>query len=265
MPALTTAAIIAGAASKGLGAINSFRSQNRLEKQLAELGKKPMARYTISPEVEKLYRQAVGEASAPEGFGGANINAFRQNLGRFQRGRFNQALSMSGGSGARGINAVLNAQGLDSINQFAVGDENMRRSNRLSALGRAGTYAGQFQSMRDRNAANDINYRMMLERALGQGIQSQRDFRTNMLSGLGSDLITAGVMGMDGDKDVDITEEVLPKGGGIDYNRLTPRSKFLMGRNPFRQSTGLTDGTLTTDIPIGLNTSGQSKFMYGNK
>jgi hypothetical protein len=208
MPALTTAAIIAGAASKGLGAINSFRSQNRLEKQLAELGKKPMARYTISPEVENMYRQSIGEASAPEGFGGANINAFRQNLGRFQRGRFNQALSMSGGSGARGINAVLNAQGMDSINQFAVGDENMRRSNRLSALGRAGTYAGQFQNMRDRNAANDINYRMMLERALGQGIQSQRDFRTNMLSGLGSDLLTAGVMGMDGGdgvQDVDST------------------------------------------------------------
>lgn len=228
MPALATAAIIAGTASKALGAVNSFRNQNRLEKQLAELGKKPMARYTISPEVENMYRQSIGEASNPEGFGGANVNAFRQNLGRFQRGRFNQAMNMSGGSGARGINAVLNAQGMDSINQFAVGDENIRRSNRLGALGRAGTYANQFQNIRNQNTSNDINYRMMLERSLGQGIQSQRDFRNNMLGGLGSDLLTAGIMGFDGNNVEDNNLDFLNSGTSGMNKKLLP-SDYKLG------------------------------------
>jgi hypothetical protein len=41
----------------------------------------------------------------------------------------------------------------------------------------------------------------MLEQGYGQAIRSQKDFRRNMFSGMGSDLITAGVVyGMGGGK-----------------------------------------------------------------
>lgn len=182
-----------GTAGKLLTLPGSIRSQRNSEKALQDLSKKPMARYTIDPKIEALYSQSIKDASNAEGYGGATINSFRNQLGKTQRGRFGSARSMGGG--ARGINAVLNSQGLDQINNFAAGNENMIRSNRMSGLVRAQGYASQFQNMRDRNTSFDQNYRMQLERGLGEAIRSQKDYRRNMFSGLGSDLITAGVGG----------------------------------------------------------------------
>ena len=193
--AIGTGLAIAGGAAKAYGAIDSAIQNKRLMRSLEKLQKQPIDKFTVTPQIENLYRQAITEASNPEGFGGATASNFRQNLGRFQRGRFAQAMNMSGGSGARGINAVLNNQGMDSINQFAVGDENLRRSNRLSGLGRAAGYANQFQNIRDRNTQFSQNYRMQLENALGRGISSNRDYIRNTLSGAGSDLMMAGMMG----------------------------------------------------------------------
>lgn len=190
-----TAATMAGVglAAKAYGAVDSYRNQKRLEGQLRELRKTPMARYTIDPKIRDVYAKALEDASNPEGFGGATISNFRNQLGQNIRGRFRNALSMSGGSGARGINAVLNSQGLDAINQFAVADEGIRRGNRMSGLNRSMSLASQFQNTRDRNTQFEQNYRLMTERALGEGIQRQRDYRNNMISGAGSDLISAGL------------------------------------------------------------------------
>jgi hypothetical protein len=198
-----TASLIVGGASKLASLPSSYSDQMKLERRLKSLQGQPMSRYTIDPKIENLYRQSIGEASNPEGFGGATTSNFRQQLARMQRARFGAARSMGGG--ARGINAVLAGQELDQLNQFAVGDENLRRSNRLGALGRAGSYAGQFQAMRDRNTSFDQNYRLQLERALGQSIASQKDYRRNMLSGMGSDLITTGISGMMGGNAMDKT------------------------------------------------------------
>ena len=198
-----TASLIVGGASKLASLPSSYSDQMKLERRLKALQRQPMARYSIDPKIEGLYRQSIGEASNPEGFGGATASNFRQQLARMQRARFGAARSMGGG--ARGINAVLAGQELDQLNQFAVGDENLRRSNRLGALGRAGNYAGQFQAMRDRNTSFDQNYRLQLERALGEGIRSQRDYRRNLLSGMGSDMITTGISGMMGGNAMDKT------------------------------------------------------------
>lgn len=188
-----TASLIVGGATKLAGIPSSIAEQRGLERRLKALQGQQVSKYTIDPKIENLYRQSIGEASNPEGFGGATTNNFRQQLARMQRARFGAARSMGGG--ARGINAVLAGQELDQLNQFAVGDENMRRSNRLAALGRAGSYASQFQAMRDRNTSFDQNYRLQLENALGQSIRSQKDYRRNMLSGMGSDLLTTGISG----------------------------------------------------------------------
>jgi hypothetical protein len=193
MEPITMGLMAAGAASKLYGVGESIASERRLRRDLDRLNQTPYARYSVDPKLAKLYEQSIGEASAPEGFGGAEIANFRNNLGRMQRGRFATARNMTGGRGSRAINSVLNNQGMDAIGNFYAGDAGMRRTNRMSALSRSQGLAGQFQAARDRNTGFEQNYRLQTERALGQGIRSQRDFRNNMLSGLGSDLLTTGI------------------------------------------------------------------------
>lgn len=196
-----------GAASKLATIPSSIASQRKMQRSLDDLQKNPMARYSVSPEITKLYQQSIGEASNPEGYSGSEVGNFRNTIGRLTRGRYNAALNASGGQGSRAINSILKGQELDSAGNFYAGEAGLRRSNRLGALNRSAGFASQIQGTRDRNTANDINYRMQLERGLGEGIRSQKDFRRNMLSGLGSDLITGGLMyAGDGVEDVGITE-----------------------------------------------------------
>jgi len=193
MEPITMGLMAAGAGAKLYGVGQSIASERRLRRDLDRLNQTPYARYSVDPKLAKLYEQSIGEASAPEGFGGAEIANFRNNLGRMQRGRFATARNMTGGRGSRAINSVLNNQGMDAIGNFYAGDAGMRRTNRMSALSRSQGLAGQFQAARDRNTGFEQNYRLQTERALGQGIRGQRDFRNNMLSGLGSDLITGSM------------------------------------------------------------------------
>lgn len=228
MVALATGMALAGGAAKAAGAVDSIISQRRLERQLKDLSKNPVSRYTISPEIENLYRQSISEASNPRGFGGATYAGFRKNLGSIQRGRFANALNMSGGQGSRAINSVLGGQELDALGNYYTADENLRRSNRTNALNRSGTYANVFQNIRNQNTSNDINYRYQLERGLGDGIRSQKDYRRNLLNSAGSDLLTAGIYQGFGGNAMEQTT-------GSDY-LYTPsgRSSMINRRNRFR-------------------------------
>ena len=80
----------------------------------------------------------------------------------------------------------------DALGSFYAGDEAIRRANRQTGMGRMGTAASVSQAVRDRNAQQKLNYRLMLEQALGGSIRSNKDYINNMIGGLGSDLITAG-------------------------------------------------------------------------
>jgi len=268
---MVASAVIAGvgAAAKLATLPGSFKEQRKMQNSLDGLRSKPMARYSVDPKISEMYKQAYGEASNPEGFGGANVSAFRNTLGRTMRGRYSNALSLSGGQGSRAINSVLNNQGMDSMSNFYVADENMRRSNRQGALNRAGTYASQFQRSLDQNTSNDINYRMQLERGLGEGIRSQRDYRRNMISGMGSDLLTAGMMGAFGGKKV-IEEQDGPFNGGVGGPGVTPglltqNSRYYLNRNPFREP--MLDGgqtspsSPTNDMPYDFG--GDNNFRFG--
>ncbi len=244
-----------GAISKLSAIPISIRSQRLLEKQLKGLQSQKMARYSIDPKIAKLYEQSIGEASNPEGYGGATYGNFRSALGRNLRSRYMQARSMGGG--ARGINAVLSGQGLDAINQYAAGDEGMRRSNRIGALGRAGSYASQFQNIRDRNTSFDQNYRLQLERGLGEGIRSQKDYRRNLFSGMGNDLLSAGVMGsIYGNDSTDVEEDVVGVGRGVTPELLSPQSRYYLNRNPFIPESAYGDRRytppLTSDKPVNF-------------
>ena len=220
MPVIAPIAV--GAATKLYGAYNADKQQKKSERALRELRNKPMARFQVDPKIAAMYQQAAGEASTPRGFGGSAESGFRNQLARSMRGRFANAMSMSGGSGARGINAVLAGQEADALTNFATADENIRRGNRNASLSRMGQFAGQYQRTADQNTSNDINYRMQLERALGEGVSSQRDYKQNMFNSLGSDLITAGIYGMGDtgvDKTVDFTDTPTPTPTSTNFNQ----------------------------------------------
>lgn len=221
MVALAIGAALLGAASKLATIPSSIASQRKLQRSLDDLQKNPMARYSVSPEITKLYQQSIGEASNPEGYSGSEVGNFRNTMGRLTRSRYSAAMNASGGQGSRAINSILRGQELDSAGSFYAGEAGLKRSNRLGALNRSAGFASQIQGIKNQNTAFDQSYRMQLERGLGEGIRSQKDFRRNMLSGLGSDLITGGLMyanGMGGDGGEDVENFRTP------INPVTPRS-----------------------------------------
>ena len=182
--------IVAGAALKGAGLIGSMNEQARAQRELDKLVATPRPRYGITPEIRKQYEQALGEASTRRGYGGATVSAYRKRLGQTLGTKGRVATSLGGNP--RAINAVLAGQEADSLNQFYAGEEGFANANRLGAIGRAGNYAGMYQRINDANTQADLNYRLMLEQALGGSIRSQRDYRRGTLSSIGSDLITGG-------------------------------------------------------------------------
>lgn len=221
-----TMSLIAGGAAKLATLPASIRSERSLRKSLDKLNATPMARYSIDPKIQKLYEQSIGEASSPEGYSGAETSNFRNQIGRISRGRFRAAMNASGGQGSRAINSILNGNELDAVSNFYAGEAGLRRSNRLGALNRSMGYANQFQNIRDRNTAFDQNYRMNTERALGEGIRQQKDYRMNLLSGMGSDLLSAGVGYGDfsGGGTQDMTTDAI--GGTTNFNTTTPSLNY---------------------------------------
>lgn len=193
--ALTSAAILGtvGAATRAYSAYKSGQAEDQAQNNLNELYKTPAPRYKVNPRISGLYDQAIGEASNPQGYTGAQTTNFRQQLGQILKSRFTNATSLSGGNSSRAIAGVLGGQETDAINKFAAG--NPTNSNRLAALSRAGGYAHDFQSVDNNNTSQDINYRTRVENAYGNTIASQRNYRQNLLTSTGNDLIgTAGYL-----------------------------------------------------------------------
>lgn len=189
---LAAAAVVGGTALKGVGMIDSYAQQKKAERDLAKLTSTPRARFGVSPQVRGLYEQAVTDATNPRGLGGAALSSYRSRLGQLMSNKFRQATSIGGGS--RGVNAVLAGQEADAFGNMYVQDESLRNSNRNMAIGRATQGANAYQRINDANTQQDISYRNLLEQSLGQSIRGQRDFRLGTLSGMGSDLITGGLM-----------------------------------------------------------------------
>ena len=213
--------IVAGSVLKGIGMANSASLQKRAQRDLDKLTATPRPRYGITPEIRKQYEQALGEASTRRGYGGATVSSFRKRLGQTLGTKGRIASSMGGNP--RAVNAVLAGQEADALNQFYAGEEGFANANRLGAIGRAGNYANLYQRINDANTQADLNYRLMLEQALGNTIRSQRDFRMGTLNSIGNDLITGGFYGLGGGKTVPIEEEISMTGGpGVTPSIMNP-------------------------------------------
>jgi hypothetical protein len=221
--ALPLALAAVGAGAKVVGMIDSYSQQKKAERELAKLSAEKRKRYEVTPEIRAGYEQAMGDASTRRGYGGATLSNFRRKLGQTLSAKGRMANNISGGSSARGVNAVLAGQETAALGDFYAGEEAFANQNRERAIGRKGQYENLYQRIADENTQQDINYRNMLEQAYGSSIRSQRDYRLGSLSSLGTDLITAGVMkyNPDGGDAEKVVTETNPL-SGRNYSSLPP-------------------------------------------
>ena len=187
-----------GAAAKGIGAIGSGIQQRRAQQRLDALGRQALPQYEVNPAIARIYSGALGDVASPQGYTGAERANFEQNIGRGLNTQAANARAMGGGSMSRAISGVLSGNQLGQYNQFAAQDAALARQNRNAAYSRLMGAANTMQGISNQNTALAANRRLQQENLLGQAIASQRAYRTNLLGGLGGDLMTAGTYGMAG-------------------------------------------------------------------
>jgi hypothetical protein len=243
--ALPLALAAVGAGAKVVGMIDSYSQQKKAERELAKLSAEKRKRYEVTPEIRAGYEQAMGDASTRRGYGGATLSNFRRKLGQTLSAKGRMANNISGGSSARGVNAVLAGQETAALGDFYAGEEAFANQNRERAIGRKGQYENLYQRIADENTQQDINYRNMLEQAYGSSIRSQRDYRLGSLSSLGTDLITAGVMKYNPDNgtnkvDADYSDMENPMKGTRNYEF---NNTGTINRNTGPDNYGVTRGT----------------------
>ena len=228
-----------GALSKGVGMIGASRDQKQAMKQLRALQATARPTYSFDPTLSQIGRTSLMDAYNPSGFSQGEINAFNQNINRGMNTQMARGTSLAGGSQARALNAVMGANQMNAYNTLAMNDATLRRNSKSTNLNRAMQVANARQGISNMQTNQDLNYRNQLEQGYGTAARMSKDYMRGTLSGLGDDMISGATMlGMYGDGGEGFNfgqEESLPKGGGIDFNRLTPRAKYMMGRNPFRQ------------------------------
>lgn len=187
-----------GAVSKGVGAVGSYFDQRRAQRQLDALGRQALPQYAVNPAVARIYAGAQREVASPEGFTGAERNAFMQNIASGLNTQAANARAIGGGSMSRAISGVLSGNQLGQYNQFAAQNAALARQNRNAAYSRLMGAANTMQGISNQNTSMLANRRLRQEELLGQAIASQRAYRTNLLNSLGSDLTTAGTYGLMG-------------------------------------------------------------------
>lgn len=217
-----------GTLSKGAGAAGSYFQQRKAQKQLDELGKKPLPMYSVNPAVARIYSGALGEVASPEGYTGAERNAFRQNIASGLNTQAYNARSMGGGSMSRAISGILSGNQLNQYNQFAAQDAALARQNRNAAFSRLMGAANTMQGISNQNTGMLANRRLRQEELLGQAIASQRAYRTNALNSLGSDLTTAGTYGLVSGDFGDGVQKTFGTQGSLPFS-ITGMSNYKLG------------------------------------
>lgn len=190
-----------GLGLKAIGGVASYFQQRDAQKRLDALGRQALPQYSVNPAIARIYSGALGDISNPQGYSGAERANFQQNIGRGLNTQAANARAMGGGSMSRAISGVLSGNQLGQYNQFAAQDAGLARQNRNAAYSRLMGAANTMQSVDNQNIGMAANRRFQQENLLGQAIASQRAYRTNLLGGTGSDLMTAGTNLLANDSD----------------------------------------------------------------
>lgn len=183
----------AGLATKGYGMYEANKREKEANRQLAELAKKPYERYKVNPLVQKYTQMGLREIQNPQGFTGAEAAQFQQRVAAAQEAARRNALSLGGSSVSRAVQGSLGSANLAAQNQFAAQNAALARTSRNLGFNRFMQGAGVAQGIDQMNTQTELNRRMMLEQALGAASRQAADQKRSMISGMGSDLLGAGL------------------------------------------------------------------------
>lgn len=129
--------------------------------QLNKLKREKMPTIGISPQLQSAYNSS--QEMAKRGYTGQEEGAFKNNLAINNNTTYKNAVNQSGGNLAQAINAGLQSQNINALNQFAANDASLKRDNQRYA----NTFANEFQGIQNENERNALKYRLMREQALG--------------------------------------------------------------------------------------------------
>jgi hypothetical protein len=175
--------------------VSSDRERAKQQRNLDRLAATPKPKFGVAPQIGNIYTQASNEAANPQGYSGAETLGFQELMGRNYNTQYNNAVNRTGGQTGRFANAVLSANNLGAMNDFAARDAQIARANRQSALGRQGMAANVYQRAADNNTQADWNYRLMTEQALGGAIAQQKQNMNNTWNSVGNAFGTIGGYG----------------------------------------------------------------------
>lgn len=135
-------------------------------KRLKNLGDRPSLE--ITPEMQRSYQEA--EREAGYGFSPQEKTSFFQRQKRRANALYSRALPMAGGGLSQAINAAVLSGNIQENLDFTAQDAALRRDKRRYADARGDIISNQ----RNRIAQEKINYRNMVEQALGMAKQQGR-------------------------------------------------------------------------------------------
>ena len=209
----------AGLAAKGVSAYQSYQRSREAQKKSNDLQNQTPPQHQLGQAQQRMGAMALRDINNPTGYTGAETGQFNQNLAKINAGAMNNASSMAGGNLSRAMLAGTNANAMNATNQFAAQGANLRRDAYNSGMGRYGAFAGAEQAVGNANTQAALNRRMMIERALGGAVQSNRDYAQGELTGMANDVEGAGT-------------QLLAKGLSDKYG-LDPYSQYLKAQKMY--------------------------------
>lgn len=146
-----------------------------------QLNNTPYPQYTLNPALSNAYGRS--DQMAKQGFTGAETGAFKQNLAQGSNLAYQRGISLGGGGMAQALNAGINANKTQALNQFAGQDAALHRQN----IKYSDTLAQALQHQSNLETQNEIARRNALEQSYGKAAQTG-------LSNIGSGLNLTGAL-----------------------------------------------------------------------
>lgn len=182
------AGVAGGAAlAKGIGAGIQIHKAN---KALRELNKQEQPNYSEDPRTTAAFNRA--QAMSNEGFTAQEDAGFNQNLAMQNSAQFQNAVDMGGGNLASTINAGLQSNNIQAINNRAGQDAQLRRSN----MQYADSLAQGLQSQQNLINSQKIARRQLLESSYGAAkAQGQENLwgAIDSIGNIGAQFATGGM------------------------------------------------------------------------
>ena len=165
------------------------KQEREAKKALEELSKKEMARYKPTAELEQQKMDVTAARKRAEyGFSPEELAARQQQVSQAQRTAYQRGRESGMGGQSQAMLAALGSQRLGALNEMAITDARLREQKAQYADTAQRSLAQQYQSLANQQTAQDINYRLMQERAYGQAMQQGLENKYGAFSTLGAGL-----------------------------------------------------------------------------